>query len=142
VSAPPLLIVRHGRAGDRSKWTGDDRDRPLDRRGRRQAKWLVEALAEFPIERILSSPFARCVQTVEPLAKARNLPVERVDALAEGAAESGARLLREVAGTCAVLCTHGDVIARIVPGKLAKKGSVWVLSGDGLSPLRYLEPPK
>jgi phosphohistidine phosphatase SixA len=141
VSVPPLLLVRHGRAGDRAKWTGADRDRPLDGRGRRQAQWLVEALAEFPIHRILSSPYVRCVQTVEPLAEARKLAVEVVEALAEGAGgQAAGRLLQELSGTCAALCTHGDVIAELVPGKPAKKGSVWVLDGADLRPLRYLAP--
>ena len=36
----PLLLVRHGRAGNRSKWKRDDRLRPLSRRGLRQAKDL------------------------------------------------------------------------------------------------------
>jgi phosphohistidine phosphatase SixA len=142
VSDPPLLLVRHGRAGNRSTWTGEDRDRPLDRRGRRQAAWLVEALAGYPIERVCSSPFLRCVQTVEPLAEARGLPVEQTDALAEGAAGQVRRLLlQEFAGTCAVLCTHGDVIAELVHARPAKKGSVWVLD-QALTPVRYLTPPK
>ena len=62
-----LLVIRHGRAGDSSEWEGDDRLRPLDKRGRRQAGALVESLAPFAIARILSSPYDRCVQTVEPL---------------------------------------------------------------------------
>ena len=33
-----VLLVRHARAGDRSEWEGDDRLRPLDKKGRRQAK--------------------------------------------------------------------------------------------------------
>ena len=39
-----LLVVRHASAGDRSRWKGDDRLRPLDRRGRRQAEGLVTVL--------------------------------------------------------------------------------------------------
>ena len=63
-----VLLVRHARAGDREKWEGDDRLRPLDRKGRRQAEGLVELLAEYPIERLLSSQYLRCIQTFEPLA--------------------------------------------------------------------------
>jgi phosphohistidine phosphatase SixA len=142
VSAPPLLVARHGRAGDRVAWSGDDRHRPLDRRGRRQAGWLVEALAGYPVERILSSPYVRCLETVEPLAAARIIPVEQTGALAEGAAAEARELLRRLWGTCAILCTHGDVMAELVPGRTAKKGSVWVLEGGDLAPARYLAPPK
>ena len=81
-----VYLVRHARAGHRATWQGeDDSLRPLDERGRRQADALVAQLADREFARILSSPFARCVQTVEPLAEARGLPVEAVDSLAEGA---------------------------------------------------------
>jgi 8-oxo-(d)GTP phosphatase len=135
-----LLLIRHGRAGDRARWKGDDRDRPLDRKGLRQAEWVVEALADYPIERILSSPYRRCVETVEPLATARGLTIELSEALIEGAAAEAEQLVRELSGTCAALCTHGDVIMHLTAGKPAKKGSVWVLDGKTLRPLRYLAP--
>ena len=63
-----VLVVRHAKAGDRSSWPGADRDRPLSGKGRRQAEALVDTLSDWKPVRILSSPFARCVQTVEPLA--------------------------------------------------------------------------
>jgi 8-oxo-(d)GTP phosphatase len=51
-----VVLVRHATAGDRAKWHDDDRLRPLDTRGRRQAAALPAALAELPIRRILTSP--------------------------------------------------------------------------------------
>ena len=66
-----LVVVRHGSAGDRDEWDDDDRLRPLDKKGRKQAARLVDVLAGSRIERIVSSPYLRCVQTVEPLARAR-----------------------------------------------------------------------
>jgi ADP-ribose pyrophosphatase YjhB (NUDIX family) len=33
-----VLLVRHASAGDPDRWTGDDQERPLDRRGRSQAE--------------------------------------------------------------------------------------------------------
>ena len=83
------VFVRHARAGDREKWEGDDRLRPLDRKGRRQAEGLVELLAEYPIERLLSSPYLRCVQSFEPLAQARGLEIEQVAELGEGSSARG-----------------------------------------------------
>ena len=71
-----LLLIRHARAGDRHAWDGDDRVRPVDDRGRLQSVALVEALADFKIDRIVSSPYLRCVQTVEPLAEALGLEIE------------------------------------------------------------------
>jgi 8-oxo-dGTP diphosphatase len=146
-----VLLIRHAKAGDRERWHGDDRLRPLTRSGRRQAEALVEQLAEYPIGRILSSPYVRCVQTVEPLAAARALPIEETDALAEGAGTGPLRRLLGEVGDAA-LCTHGDVMQEFVEwldhrgvavdGGLTK-GATWVLDvvhGE-VTAARYLPPP-
>jgi 8-oxo-(d)GTP phosphatase len=137
-----LLLVRHASAGKRRRWTGDDRLRPLDERGRRQAEGLVATLTRFRLERILSSPYLRCTQTVEPLAVALGIPVEEVDELAEGVGRGPALAFAlGLAGTVAVLCTHGDVVQDLV-GDESPKGSTWVLVPDaeGLSPAELLPP--
>jgi 8-oxo-dGTP diphosphatase len=102
-------LVRHGAAGDRHAWHDADELRPLDEEGRREAEALVALLAEAVIERLLSSPYLRCVQTLEPLAAARGMPVETTPVLAEGAGGAGAveLLSRDEA---LVACSHGDVI--------------------------------
>ena len=79
-----VLLLRHARAGERDEWTGDDTLRPLDERGRLQALALRD-LSQRAIGRIVSSPYRRCVETVEPLAEALGIPVELDDRLAEGA---------------------------------------------------------
>lgn len=139
----PLLLLRHATAGHRRP--GDDADhlRPLDERGRRQAAALPEQYARFDVERILTSPFVRCRQTVEPLAEALGLPIEERAELAEGATEAATRaLLVEAAGTTAVLCTHGDILVQLL-GEEPEKGSTWVVDLDdgGLRRLEYLPPP-
>jgi len=144
-----VLLVRHADAGDRARWKGDDRLRPLSARGRCQARALVDQLAPYGAVRVVSSAYVRCVETVEPLARARRLPVETSDALAEGASRDEAcALLERVAGTAAVLCTHGDVAGEVLEamGRTSDpcaKGSTWVLEPDGgrLVAVRYLEPP-
>ncbi|MGH2977341.1 MAG: SixA phosphatase family protein [Gaiellaceae bacterium] len=88
------VLVRHASAGDRRDWAGDDRLRPLDARGRRQSAALVELLRPLEPRRIVSSPYVRCVQTVEPLAAALGRPVEQDDRLAEGAGRAALELLR------------------------------------------------
>ncbi len=136
-----ILLVRHGRAGKRGQSGGDDRLRPLDGKGRRQSARLPDVLAAYPLTRILSSPYTRCVETVEPLAGRLGLPVEQRDELAEGAPGVAARdLLRSLGGATVAACTHGDVIAELIgAGREAKKGSVWVLDGESLSPVEYLK---
>ena len=136
-----VYLVRHGDAGDRSSWVGNDAERPLDAVGREQAEVLVELLAGRELSRILTSPFLRCVQTVEPLAVARRLPVEHRPELAEGALRNDVLDLLDEAGPEAqvVLCTHGDVVEALI-GRESEKGSTWVLERreDELVPSEYL----
>jgi phosphohistidine phosphatase SixA len=135
-----VFLVRHGSAGERSQWEGDDRLRPLDERGRRQAEGLVPLLGDRGIGRVLTSPYVRCRETVEPLADALGLPVEERAELAEGASrETVLALVAELRGHAAVLCTHGDVVEELT-GQETKKGSTLVLSVDELRRLDYLPP--
>jgi 8-oxo-dGTP diphosphatase len=126
---PPLLVVRHASAGDREAWEGDDAARPLDEKGRHQARELVERLEPYEITRILSSPHVRCLQTVEPLAAARALKVEESDTLADGAGVDGFRaLLEDLRGAGTVLCGHGGEI-ELLFGR-TKKGATRVLDEE------------
>ena len=155
VLAEPLYLVRHAKAGSRSHWRGDDRARPLTEKGRRQAGGLVAAMRARSIAHILSSGYDRCVQTVEPLAEERALPVERAAWLEEATPPAEALVSLEAVPGPAVLCSHGDVMpavvealaARGVPidGPIAwKKGSIWVVERDAGIPsrLRYEPPPR
>lgn len=135
-----VLLLRHARAGERAAWTGDDRLRPLDERGLRQALALRE-LAQRAIGRIVSSPYRRCVETVEPLAEALGIPIELDDRLAEGASTQLALvLLGELDGGLA--CTHGDVIEAVL-GYGLRKGAVAVtdVGPDGAVVLEALPAP-
>lgn len=137
------LVVRHARAGDREKWQGDDRLRPLDKRGRRQADALAATLAKLAAGSLVSSPYVRCVQTLEPAAALLGLPIEERDELAEGASkEDVLALLEELTDGPPALCTHGDVIDAAV-GRPCKKGAIWVVEVEGgrVQPERYLRPP-
>lgn len=136
-----LYLVRHAKAGDRSRYDGDDLERPLSRPGLKQAQGLVEVLGpgETPPERLFSSPAARCHQTVEPLATALGLKIEEEEYLVEGS-DPVAALGRLTAIDNEVLaaCTHGDVIWGILEWLArggvalgvrpdAQKASVWIL---------------
>jgi phosphohistidine phosphatase SixA len=138
-----IYVVRHGKAGSRRRWSGPDDQRPLSRAGREQAEALVRLFEDRPLARLVSSPYRRCLQTFEPLAAARGIPVETSDRIAEGAlAEDALALAVESAQTgSTALCTHGDVIELVleelvrrgVPlatrdGIKLKKGSTWIFS--------------
>jgi len=141
----PLLVVRHAQAGRRSTYKGDDRTRPLTARGRARSAALVPLLAGYRPQRILSSPFIRCRETVQPLAEALQLGVESVDELGEGHGTDAVRLITTMAGESAVLCTHGDVSTAIlealtpVSDTVARtalrlqKGECWVIQQNGTS---------
>jgi 8-oxo-dGTP diphosphatase len=148
------VVIRHADAGRRDRWQGDDRLRVLGKKGWRQAEALARTLADVDLRRMLSSPYLRCVQTVEPLAEGRGLPVETTEDLAEGAGlERVLRLVRELSGTPAALCTHGDVMAELGDFLIERgliqpvdfrneKGGAWLLqekSGE-LTAARYLPP--
>jgi 8-oxo-dGTP diphosphatase len=125
-----LLVIRHARAGDRSEWEGDDRKRPLDDRGRGQAAELVDELAAFHIERILSSPYDRCVQTVEPLAAQRNLEIELRDELSEERQhDDGVALVRSLAGEPVAVCVHGG-LSDAAFGERQRKGETLVVDDN------------
>lgn len=139
-----VFLVRHARAGDRDEWTGDDRLRPIDGRGRRQADAAVAPLAGYPIRRLVSSPYLRCVQTLEPLAARLSLPIERDPALGESeSAEAALGLIERLGPGPVVLCTHGDVMEALV-GESApkKKGATWLLArgGGAVRRVRYWPP--
>jgi len=123
------VLLRHAWAGDRDAWNADDRLRPLDERGRAQAEALRDALLERGVTRVVSSPYVRCVETVDPLARALGVEVELDDRLAEGAGPGGARELLARCEGC-VACTHGDVVAQLI-GRNLKKGAAAVVQVDG-----------
>lgn len=137
-----LLVVRHARAGSPAEWEGDDRLRPLDKKGWRQARGLPALFADHPLHRLVSSAALRCTQTLEPLAAGRGLELETAPQLMEGSSgEAALGLLREL-GDRAAVCTHGDVLEHLF-GEPGKKGSTRVVelrSGEPVV-LEYLKPP-
>jgi 8-oxo-dGTP diphosphatase len=126
-----LLFVRHASAGKRDEWEGDDRERPLDERGRFRAQQLVDALAEYRIDAILTSPYRRCVETVEPLATARGLePEQRAELGEERQQTAGIALVRTLAGSEVVVCGHGGLESALVDPPRWRKGTVFVVDDD------------
>ena len=153
--AVPVLLIRHAHAGSRKDWAGDDLTRPLSQKGRRQADALIGTLEVYAPQRILSSPYVRCVETVTPLATSLGLPIEPCEALAEGGGSQAVALVRALADDKVALCTHGDVIPDVLVALADEdrvdlghrprqaKGSVWVLDAHGGTFVRatYLAPP-
>ncbi len=151
-----IYFVRHAKAGDRSLWRQEDWLRPLSRAGRAQARGILDLLSDARFDRVLSSPYLRCMETVAPIAGARRLAIEPDDALAEGGdLDSVFAIIGKHMGTGAVLCSHGDVIPAVLeslaaggidlgPDPRCPKGCTWVLEaerGSEISGATYLPPP-
>ncbi len=76
-----VLLIRH--ALPLRSEHGEGADPALSGEGLAQIRRLPEALARFPISRVVSSPQRRAIQTAEPVAAARELSVEIDDRFAE-----------------------------------------------------------
>ena len=143
----PVYLVRHAKAGSRNDFDGDDRERPLTHNGRQQAAALATRLAALSPSIIVSSPYRRCVETVEPLAVAVGSEVRLDEALGEffierSQPEALLMTLVQSLPDRAVVCSHGDVIPAIINALEDRgmhihgepqwqKASVWVLEHDG-----------
>jgi 8-oxo-dGTP diphosphatase len=164
VPTATVLLVRHGKAGDRDKWPGEDDLRPLTANGRKQAAELCTLLNLFAPSAVHSAPPLRCVQTVRPLAASLDLEIVEEPLLSEDGywpdRDLGQRRFQQlVAGVPArgavVVASQGAVIPDLVfalagPAALndggevpCKKGSIWVLSlhGNRCLGADYYDPP-
>jgi 8-oxo-dGTP diphosphatase len=143
-TATSIELVRHAKAQSRDHWWGKpDRQRPLTKQGLAQAKTLAGQLAALPVTHIITSPFTRCVQTVEPLAARLGMQIEFADALGEApgvpvldggdtwvaSAWLGGRALALIdrlvvdePGGHAVLCSHGDVVPSVMAALAGRDG--------------------
>jgi 8-oxo-(d)GTP phosphatase len=150
----PLILIRHASAGSKSRWHKSDESRPLDARGKQQAKTVAGLLRCFGPARVLSSPAERCLATVRPFAEGTGAVVESEPAFA--IAEPGARkasqeaiqaraqdaasaVARVVAAGPAVICAHRENIPLLLSaacehlgtqapqGRPLRKSEFWVL---------------
>lgn len=153
-----VLLVRHGRAGTKERWTGDDRARPLDLQGLRQADALVNVLAPLKPAGIASSPYLRCLQTMAPLAAKLGLPVDQSPSLEPDAGREAAAMVRGLGKVLMappmVVCTHGEVLGEVLAALAGEdglrlrrrppgpKGCVWVVDfrQGRASSARYIPP--
>jgi 8-oxo-(d)GTP phosphatase len=147
--APVLLLVRHAHAGSREDWDGPDERRPLDARGRKQARRLADVLPIFRPTAVFSADRVRCRETVVPLAARLGLTVGSLPELGEeefqddpdAGLDAVHRLLapRGEPGVT-VVCSQGGAIPSVLMAlgvqwsgsratPPAAKGSVWALGG-------------
>ncbi|HXW34047.1 MAG TPA: phosphoglycerate mutase family protein [Acidimicrobiales bacterium] len=154
-----LLLVRHGNAGSKVRWKGADRERPLSTKGKRQSQWLADTVVPMAPSRIVTSPYVRCLQTIEPLAAKLDLKPKTSPDLVPDAGDRALALVERlgrsrVAGDI-VVCTHGEVLGEVLqalslrsglklqPRPPGQKGCLWVieLKSGRLQDARYFPPP-
>jgi 8-oxo-(d)GTP phosphatase len=122
----PFVVLRHTSAGHKDDWDGDDLLRPLDHQGQAQARDLVPLLGCFGPVRVISSPAARCLASVEPYAGHIGAPVQIEPAFIKPAPSGPGRdpathpaLAEAVTGLLAdgvptVVCAHRENIPDIL----------------------------
>jgi phosphohistidine phosphatase SixA len=135
--------MRHASAGERLPSPTEDRARSLDRVGLEDARALIGMLMGYEIDRIVTSPHARCRETAEPIAQARGLDVECREALApDGSRHDILNLLRELPDS-ALVSTHREAFEQLFGGDIrCEKGGFWRVEvrDDGIVPLEYVPP--
>ncbi|MCK1984259.1 MULTISPECIES: histidine phosphatase family protein [Peribacillus] len=72
-----IYIVRHCEA------QGQPSESQLTEKGSKQAEYLVDFFSNTKIDRIISSPFLRAIQSVEPLSEKTNIKIGIDDRLSE-----------------------------------------------------------
>jgi phosphohistidine phosphatase SixA len=121
----------------------------------KQAEDLITTFANYDIAAVYSSPYLRCMQTVEPMARAHRLKVQTEAGLAEGRGlEAAYRFFNDPKLDQVVLCTHADIVfeliedltkLRVLPAfrEDYDKGSTWVVDVKGGVPVkaRYIPAP-
>ncbi len=152
--ADVIYLVRHAKAGERRVWDGDDELRPLSKHGWKQSEAIAKRLAAKGATSLYSSPYVRCMQTLEPLGDRLGVDVQPEPRLYEGEPfEPVLDLLGEVT-TGAVLCSHGDIIPEVIQALARRgmevqtspdwrKGTIWVLKrkGDRVTKGKVWPPP-
>ena len=150
-----VYLLRHAHAGNPDHWAGDDAERPLSAKGRRQSERLGRFLAQlgFKPTAIVTSPKVRARQTADLVAAPLKARVETDHRLGEHL-DVGvlAEIIEEAEGARVVLVGHDPDFSDLA-GALSgaqnlplKKGTLARIDvtppmreGSGL--LRWLVPP-
>jgi 8-oxo-dGTP pyrophosphatase MutT (NUDIX family)/phosphohistidine phosphatase SixA len=139
----PVILLRHAKAVHKASWNHADVRRPLDDSGRADAKALAEMLdcfaprADFaPRARLITSPAARCVETLRPFAELSGVQLREEPSLyvhhqpsatdVTDSLLSIAALASEAiaAGEPVILCAHRENIPDLQAAALAALGIV------------------
>jgi phosphohistidine phosphatase len=153
-----LYFLRHGEAGKKDEWDGDDAERPLNKEGVARMKREAAAMAglDLGLELIITSPLVRARQTADIVARELGMQKSLVidDRLAPGFGRDGlVQLLKKYASRKSLLLVGHDpdfsetIAATIGGGRVeCKKGGFARVDIDDPATLRgtliWLMPPR
>jgi 8-oxo-dGTP diphosphatase len=140
----PLILLRHAKALARSEWAKDDGERPLDEAGAADAATLVALLSCFaPAAEVVTSPAARCLDTVRPyadlsgsrvrvepalatVASGQAMPRSGIQWASPGSAVDSYSLISALvaAETAAIVCAHRENLPALLDVALTAAGAV------------------
>lgn len=132
-----LILLRHGRAAERTEWAGKDADRPLTAEGRLRTRAVVRAARALvrPVDAIWTSPFARAHATAVIAGRAWRAPVEVHPWLAAGAM-AAIDQLEHLPGGDTVLVGHepdlGELLGVLLGGPTIpmRKAGIAIVTGE------------
>ena len=151
-----LYLLRHADAGDPMAWPGDDDERPLSAKGKRQARRLGSLLAEigWQPDLILTSPKVRAAQTARIVGRAVEVKPDEEDRLAAGfdVGDIGGMLAAHPDARRVVLVGHDPDFSSVASSLTGaaielRKGAIARIDLQDSSPaagqgaLRWLIPP-
>jgi 8-oxo-dGTP pyrophosphatase MutT (NUDIX family)/phosphohistidine phosphatase SixA len=116
----PAIVVRHAKAKPRSAWSRAEGDRPLAATGKRQALAVTRLLRAWSPERIVTSPWLRCLSTVVPYARKAGVTVRERPQLTEASHKRHPKKAAAVVQALfdkdvpAALCTHRPVLPTVL----------------------------
>jgi 8-oxo-dGTP diphosphatase len=147
----PVIVLRHAKATPRSDWNQgkavDDGKRPLLAEGKKQAKELIPLLNAFGPKRVITSPWLRCLTSVEPYAKKFKHPIIERSQLSEQGNKKGPRrtknVLKDVIAEkkAAVVCSHRPALPTILESLSAIAGkdlARWIEEAATLKPAEMI----
>ena len=74
-----IYFIRHAH----SNYTPDEYNRPLSENGRFEAEKLVNLFEEIKIHAMYASNYLRAIETIQPIAKIKDLTIEQMEQLNE-----------------------------------------------------------
>lgn len=142
-----LILLRHAKATPRDEWSGEEAKRPLLPDGEKQAKRLVGVLSAYSPKRLVTSPWKRCHQTVEPYAKAKKRKLIERSQLTELSSTLSPRKTKHAVEQLfdetksALLCSHRPALPAITQTLATRaRGLVReeILSATNLEPGEFI----